>query len=64
MTFVITEKGIYCGSCESFCKNHAISAGDMLYVIDEEKCDQCGDCREYCPIDDVIQEKAGLPAKP
>jgi MinD superfamily P-loop ATPase len=54
MTYIITEKCIMCGSCEPFCKMGAIYDGDDRYVIDQSKCDNCGICVEYCPIDDAI----------
>jgi MinD superfamily P-loop ATPase len=57
MTYTITDECIVCGSCEPFCKNGAILYNDTKYVIDESKCDSCGTCLEYCPIDDAILEK-------
>ena len=56
MPYVITLKCIECGSCESFCRNGAIDVVDGHYVIDPDKCDACGTCCEYCPIDDAIVE--------
>ena len=56
MTYIITKKCIECGSCESFCKNAAIDVVAGHYVIDQAKCDICGTCLEYCPIDDAIVE--------
>ena len=54
MTYMITEKCIMCGSCEPFCKNKAIYDGEDRYIIDQSKCDGCGTCIEYCPIDDAM----------
>jgi len=58
MTYRITDECIMCGSCEPFCKNGAIQEDDTKYIIDESKCDSCGTCLEYCPIDDAIIETA------
>jgi MinD superfamily P-loop ATPase len=56
MAYMITEKCIECGSCQSFCKNKAIKYTNKRYVIDETKCEMCGTCLEYCPIDNAIVE--------
>jgi ferredoxin len=62
MPYIITEKCIECGSCQPFCKNKAIRYDDRHYIIDELKCEMCSTCKEYCPIDDAIVDKAALPA--
>jgi MinD superfamily P-loop ATPase len=54
MTYRITDKCIKCCSCNPFCKNEAIYEIDDRFAIDETKCDDCGTCMEYCPIDDAI----------
>jgi|WetSurMetagenome_2_1015567.scaffolds.fasta_scaffold571028_2 MinD superfamily P-loop ATPase len=54
---MITDKCIKCASCETFCKNGAITEADDQYVIDETKCETCGTCSEYCPIDFAIVKK-------
>ena len=54
MPYYITEKCIQCGSCQPFCKNKAITDGETRYVIDETRCEMCGTCLEYCPIDNAI----------
>ena len=54
MAYIITEKCIERGSCQPFCKNKAITYAKSRYVIDETKCEMCGTCLEYCPIDDAI----------
>ena len=56
MTYIITDKCIFCGSCAPFCVEGAIIEGDHFYYIDQDKCDCCGTCLEYCPIDDAIVE--------
>ena len=54
MTYVITDKCIRFSSCKPFCKNGAICADDDCFQIDESKCDSCGTCAEYCPIDGAL----------
>ncbi len=56
MAYRITDKCIKCCSCNPFCKNDAIYEEDDRFQIDEDKCDGCGTCLEYCPIDDAIVE--------
>lgn len=58
----ITEECINCGACEPECPNEAITAGDEIYEIDPEKCDECegedeAKCVEVCPVADeaIIQ---------
>jgi MinD superfamily P-loop ATPase len=58
MPYVITDKCIECASCEPFCKNKAISRDDGKYVIDRNKCEMCGTCSQYCPIDGAIAREA------
>ncbi|PKN93993.1 MAG: 4Fe-4S ferredoxin [Chloroflexi bacterium HGW-Chloroflexi-6] len=60
--YVITKKCCQCGSCAAFCENKAIEWLDREYAIDQELCDGCGTCLEYCPIDDAIVEKVSEPA--
>ena len=54
MTNTITDKCIECGSCAHFCEKGGIDYVDGRYVIDQEKCDGCDVCKEYCPIDGAI----------
>jgi ferredoxin len=59
----ITEECINCGACEPECPNEAISAGDDIYVIDADKCDECEGkdtvgCVEVCPVADEAIVKA------
>ncbi len=51
MAYMINEDCISCGACESECPTEAISAGDGIYVIDEEVCTDCGACSTVCPVD-------------
>jgi NAD-dependent dihydropyrimidine dehydrogenase PreA subunit len=57
MTYIITDECIGCGVCEIYCKNEAITESEARkYVIDSARCDACGTCIEYCPIDGAIVE--------
>ena len=46
-----------CSKCQEACPNDAISAGDMLYLIDPERCTECvgaeeePQCKLVCPAD-------------
>ncbi|OGO32322.1 MAG: 4Fe-4S ferredoxin [Chloroflexi bacterium RBG_16_56_11] len=45
-----------CGACEPECPHAAIREGDVIYVIDTEKCTECvgsypsSKCAEVCPV--------------
>lgn len=56
MAFVITERCVKCGACESECPNMAIVEEQKKFSIDYKKCLQCGNCIDVCPnkaIDEV-----------
>jgi ferredoxin len=59
MAYKITDECISCGACEPECPNQAISEGEIIYVVDPDKCTECvgsfeeSKCDEVCPIDDV-----------
>ncbi len=58
MAYKITDECISCGACEPECQNQAISEGEIIYVVDPDKCTECVgnaesvQCVEICPIDD------------
>ena len=60
MAMKITDECISCGACEPECPVEAITEGDVVYVIDGDKCVECEgyfdtpQCAEVCPIDDCI----------
>jgi ferredoxin len=62
MAYKITDECICCGACEYECKNHAISEGDTIYVIDPGKCTECvGNhesprCAEVCPMEACVPD--------
>lgn len=51
-----------CGTCESVCKNSAISAGEVSYVIDPDRCTECvgwyeiQKCAEVCPVGAPVED--------
>ena len=57
MALIITEDCTACDACKPACPNDAISAGDMLYLIDPERCTECvgaeeePQCNLVCPAD-------------
>ena len=48
--YVISENCIGCHYCFYECPESAIHWGDDKYVIDQDKCVQCGTCAEVCNI--------------
>jgi ferredoxin len=38
------------------CPEDAISEGEESYVIDPEKCIDCGLCEDECPVDAISAE--------
>jgi ferredoxin len=62
MALTITDDCISCAACEPECPNGAITQGDLLFVIDPEKCTECvgfhdePQCIPVCPVECI--EKA------
>ena len=42
MAYEITDKCVQCGACAASCPVSCISEGSSKYVIDPEKCIECG----------------------
>ncbi len=52
LAYKINDECISCGgACEAECPTEAITAGDDKYVIDPDKCIDCGSCADVCPVD-------------
>jgi ferredoxin len=51
LTYIITEDCVKCGGCYYECPAGAIYEGEKQYIIDPERCTDCGACIEvnYCP---------------
>ena len=57
MAYRITEDCVNCGACFYECPVGAISEGEETYVIDPEKCTECGICVEiYCPAWAIVED--------
>jgi ferredoxin len=55
----ITEECIACGLCQEKCTFKAIFQHDDKFVIDQARCDVCGDCYTICPsqaVEIVIED--------
>lgn len=57
MALRITDECINCDVCEPACPNEAIYAGELIYVIDPDRCTECvghfdePQCVSLCPVD-------------
>jgi len=50
MPYRIADTCVKCGACYEECKFDAIREEELQYVIDPEKCTDCGACVQvYCP---------------
>lgn len=60
MSLKITDDCTSCDACVSTCPNTAISAGDVVYVIDADRCTECvgaedsPQCQLVCPADCIV----------
>ncbi len=59
MALMITEDCTSCAACEPVCPNKAISEGEVIYVIDPDKCTECvgwydePQCLSVCPVESI-----------
>jgi len=56
MAHSINDKCIGCSFCESKCRYEAIRESITRFVIDREKCSDCGKCVKVCPVDAIDYE--------
>lgn len=63
MSLKINDDCTSCDACVSSCPNEAITAGDVIYVIDGARCTECvgaedsPQCQLVCPADCIVQDK-------
>ena len=55
MAYKITEDCIACAACEPECEEGAITEEGETFVVDETRCNDCGNCAEVCPVDACVQ---------
>lgn len=51
----ITDDCVSCGVCADECPDDAISEGEEIYVIDQEKCTDCAQCEDSCPNEAIVE---------
>ena len=62
MALMITEDCTNCDACPEVCPNDAIYEGDLVYVIEPDKCTECHgaheepQCIEVCPADCIVPD--------
>ena len=60
MAYRITEDCVKCGACYFECPRGAIYEGEKTYIIDPEKCMECGACAQlYCPAWAIVKDDYG-----
>ena len=57
MSYQITKLCAKCHSCRMECPVSAIHFEGIHYVIDPNKCTECGHCIEICPVCAIINDK-------
>lgn len=57
MAYIINDECIMCDLCIAECPEDAITAGDPIYSINPETCNDCGDCADVCPVEACIPEE-------
>ena len=54
MAYKIISTCTACGACLPVCPIDAISAGDPIYVIDQDICCDFEDCLAVCPVNAIV----------
>lgn len=61
MALMITDDCINCDVCEPACPNQAITQGEFIYEIHQQRCTECvghfdtPQCVEVCPVACIIE---------
>ena len=61
MALLIDDNCTACDACTPVCPNDAITAGELLYVIDALRCTECvgaedePQCMLVCPADCIVK---------
>ncbi len=61
MAMKVLDTCIACGACPPECPVNAISEGDPIYIIDQDKCVECQgyfdspQCVAVCPVDCIVK---------
>jgi ferredoxin len=61
MSLKINDDCTSCDACVSVCPNTAITAGDVIYLIDADRCTECvgaedtPQCQMVCPADCIVE---------
>ena len=45
-----------CGICIEACEQRALELVDNIAFINQEICNECGQCFEICPADAIVKE--------
>ena len=62
MALLINDDCTSCDACVSVCPNKAISAGDLIYLINPDLCTECvgahdePQCQMVCPADAIVKD--------
>lgn len=62
VAYKITQDCLGCGTCQSNCPQDAIRDGEVMYIIDPVKCNECvgyfqlPKCAEVCPVGACISD--------
>ena len=62
-SLTILTQCIACDACRDVCPTQAISIGEPIYIIAQDKCILCAgyaespNCIEVCPVDAIIDIK-------
>jgi ferredoxin len=57
VAYFISDECIMCDLCVAECPENAISAGDPIYVINPDICNDCGECADVCPVEACTPEE-------